>query len=271
MPDARPVGHRELPQAPAPCHLPVTSSPPTREAMDLIPAIDLLDGRVVRLRQGRYDAVTVYHEDPPALAASWRGRARRLHLVDLEGARAGRAVQRDAVQRLVAAFGPGVQVGGGVRSRAAAEGYLELGVDRVVLGTAALRAPELVVELAEAYPGRIILAVDARDGLVATEGWLEQTTTPAIDLVRRCAAYPLAAVLYTDIDRDGMETGPNVERTAALARDGGLPVIASGGVGQLDHLRALAAQPGIAAAIVGRALHEGRFTLEQALAAAGDA
>lgn len=235
--------------------------------MDLIPAIDLLAGQAVRLRQGRYDQVTVYAEDPVALAATWRDRTPRLHVVDLEGARAGLAVQRDVVKRLVAAFGPGVQIGGGVRTRAACESYLELGVDRVVLGTAALRAPELVAELALAHPHRIVLAVDARGGMVATEGWLEQSATPALDVVRRFASLPIAAVLYTDIERDGMETGPNVEQTASLARDGGLPVIASGGVGTLTHLRSLAPHPGIVAAIVGRALHEGRFSLEAATAA----
>ncbi|MBN2191916.1 MAG: 1-(5-phosphoribosyl)-5-[(5-phosphoribosylamino)methylideneamino]imidazole-4-carboxamide isomerase [Polyangiaceae bacterium] len=235
--------------------------------MELIPAIDLLAGQAVRLRQGRYDAVTVYSDDPAGLAALWRGRASRLHVVDLEGARAGQAVQRDLVQRLVSAFGPGVEVGGGVRNRAAFESYLALGVERVVLGTMALRSPELVGELAETHPGRVVLAVDARAGRVATEGWLEQSTTLAIDLVRAFAHLPIAAVLYTDIERDGMETGPNIEQTAALARDGGLPVIASGGVGTLEHLRALAPCPGVAAAIVGRALHEGRFSLEAALEA----
>jgi phosphoribosylformimino-5-aminoimidazole carboxamide ribotide isomerase len=236
--------------------------------MELIPAIDLLDGKAVRLRQGRYEDVTVYAEDPAALAGSWSGRAPRLHVVDLEGARVGQAVQGDLVRRLVDAFGPGVQVGGGVRSRAAVESYFELGVDRVVLGTAALQDPELVRAAAEAYPGRVIVAVDARAGRIATHGWQEQSERLALDLVRELSALPLAPVLYTDIDRDGMETGPNIAQTARLASEGGLPVIASGGVGTLDHLRALAGYPNIAGAIVGRALHEARFTLEEAVAAA---
>jgi phosphoribosylformimino-5-aminoimidazole carboxamide ribotide isomerase len=236
--------------------------------MDLIPAIDLLGGQAVRLRQGRYDDVTVYSDDPAALAASWAGRAPRLHVVDLEGARAGRAVQGDLVRRLVEAFGTGVQVGGGVRSREALESYLELGVERVVLGTAALQDPELVHAAALAHPGQVIVAVDARAGRIATHGWRQQSQRLALDLVKELSSLPLAPVLYTDIDRDGMETGPNIEHTARLARDGGLPVIASGGVGTLEHLRALATYPNIVGGIVGRALHEGRFTLEEAVAAA---
>ncbi|MFC1641213.1 1-(5-phosphoribosyl)-5-[(5-phosphoribosylamino)methylideneamino]imidazole-4-carboxamide isomerase [Myxococcota bacterium] len=234
--------------------------------MDLIPAIDLLDGRAVRLRQGWYDQVTIYHDDPVDLARQWQGRARRLHVVDLEGARAGRPVQKDWVQAVVRAFGAGVQVGGGIRSLATLREYLALGVDRVVLGTAAIREPELVCRAAEEHPHRVILAVDARDGQVAVEGWLEQSTRQAIDLVRQFASLPLAAVLYTDIERDGTQVGPNVAQTALLARSAGLPVIASGGVGTLAHLVALRNEPEISAVIVGRALHEGCFTLEEAVA-----
>jgi len=236
--------------------------------MQLIPAIDLLGGKVVRLRQGRYDEVTVYHADPAALARAWSAEVDRLHVVDLEGARGGSAVQTELVCAIVASFGRGVQVGGGVRSFAALRSYFELGVERVVLGTAALSDPELVERAAEAYPGRVIVAVDARGGMVATEGWLEQSSVPAIDLVRRLSTLPLGAVLYTDIERDGMEVGPNVAETMRLGREGGVPVIASGGVGTLDHLRALARLPGIVGAIVGRALHERRFTLAEALEAA---
>lgn len=235
--------------------------------MEVIPAIDLLDGQAVRLTKGRFDAVTVYSDDPAALAASWRGLAPRLHVVDLEGSRQGRAVQRDLVRALVDAFGPGVQVGGGVRTFEAVESYVELGVERVVLGSAALRDPELVRRAARAYPQRIILAVDARNGFVATEGWLEQSETRAVDLVRQFEGEELAAVLYTDIERDGTQVGPNVVETARLAADGGVPVIASGGVGTLEHIAQLAQQPGIAAAIVGRALHERNFTVEEAVRA----
>jgi phosphoribosylformimino-5-aminoimidazole carboxamide ribotide isomerase len=236
--------------------------------MELIPAIDLLGGQAVRLRQGRYDQVTVYHADPAALAAAWSAEVGRVHVVDLEGARRGSGVQTELVRAIVASFGRGVQVGGGVRSFAALRGYFELGVERVVLGTAALSDPELLERAAEAYPGRVIVAVDARGGMVATKGWLEQSSVLAVDLVKRVSALPLAAVLYTDIERDGMEVGPNFGETARLGREGGLPVIASGGVGTLEHLRALAREPGVVGAIVGRALHEGRFTLAQAREAA---
>jgi len=238
--------------------------------MDVIPAIDLIDGKAVRLKQGRYDQVTTYAEPPEAIAAEWKRVVRRLHVVDLEGAKAGRAVQAEAVRRIVDAFGPGVQVGGGIRSFEAARSYLELGVDRIVLGTAAIRDPELVRRLAESHPGRVIVAVDAKGGFVATDGWLDVSERRAVDVVRDVGALPIAAVLYTDIQRDGMETGPNVTETARLADETGVPVIASGGVGTLEHLGALArASKGIVAAIVGRALHERRFSLEEAVRAAG--
>jgi phosphoribosylformimino-5-aminoimidazole carboxamide ribotide isomerase len=237
--------------------------------LEVIPALDLLDGKAVRLRQGKYDQVTIYDDQPNVVAAEWSGRVRRVHVVDLDGAKQGKPVQKVLVRKVVASFGAGVQVGGGVRSMAAVDQYFDLGVDRLVLGTAAIRDPELVQAAAAAYPGRIIVAVDARNGNVATDGWLDQSEKRAIDLVREIAPLGLAAVLYTDIDRDGTEVGPNVDATATLARDGGVPVIASGGVGKLEHIQALAqAGSKIVGAIVGRALHEQRFTLEEAVAAA---
>jgi phosphoribosylformimino-5-aminoimidazole carboxamide ribotide isomerase len=237
--------------------------------MELIPAIDLLDGKAVRLRQGRYDDVTVYEGAPDALAREWSGTVSRLHVVDLEGARAGSPIQRELVRRITAAFGRGVQVGGGVRSFESLSAYFELGVERVVLGTAAIRDPALVRRAAEAFPGRVIVAVDAHGGYVATDGWLEKSDRLAVDLVRELAALPIAAVLYTDIERDGTEVGPNVTETARLARETGVPVIASGGVGTLQHLRALSgAWAGIVGAIVGRALHEQRFSLAEGKRAA---
>jgi phosphoribosylformimino-5-aminoimidazole carboxamide ribotide isomerase len=242
--------------------------------MNVIPSIDLLDGKVVRLMKGNYDAVTVYSSEPAAVARAWRGLSPILHVVDLEGARHGRAVQTDAVRAIVGAFGPGVQVGGGVRSMQAVESYLELGVDRAVMGTAAIANPELVTQAAERFPGRVIVAVDARQGMVATAGWLEQSELPAIDVVRGFANLPLFAVLYTDIDRDGTEIGPNIEHTARLGEQGGVAVIASGGVGTLAHLEELArrAKTGhIVGAIVGRALHEKRFSLAEAIDAVRNA
>ena len=238
--------------------------------MQLWPAIDLFRGQAVRLHQGDYDKVTVYHADPVAHAASWRGVARHLHVVDLEGARAGMPVQLDLVRGIVRAFGTGVEVGGGVRDRATIDAYLEVGAERVVLGTAAIRDPALVRDAAAAHPGRLVLALDARDGLVATDGWLSVSTRQASEVVRELAELPLAAILYTDILRDGTRVGPNVEATARLAEEGGLPVLASGGVATLDDLRRLAGYPGIAGAIVGRALYERAFTLEEAVAVAPD-
>jgi phosphoribosylformimino-5-aminoimidazole carboxamide ribotide isomerase len=233
--------------------------------MDLWPAIDLFRGEAVRLHQGDYDKVTVYHSDPVALAASWRGIATHLHVVDLEGARSGRRIEGELVRRIIDAFGPGVEVGGGVRDRRAIESYLGLGADRVVLGTAAIRDQVLVREAAAAHPGRIVLALDAKDGLVATDGWLAVSTRAAADVVRELADLPIAAILYTDIARDGTRTGPNIEATARLAKEGGLPVLASGGIAKLDDLRRLATHPGIAGAIVGRALYEKAFTIEEAV------
>jgi phosphoribosylformimino-5-aminoimidazole carboxamide ribotide isomerase len=233
----------------------------------VVPAIDLLDGKSVRLRQGRYDDVTVYDEDPAARARGWRGKVGLLHVVDLEGARSGAPMQRDAVERILRAFGGDVQVGGGVRTRESFGAYRALGATRVVLGSAAVSDPALVRALAVDEPGRVVVAVDARDGYVATEGWTRATRVRAVDLVRALADVPLAGVLYTDVARDGTGVGPNLEATAELAALASVPVIASGGVGSLGHLRALADR-GVSACIVGRALYEGAFTLEQAVEAA---
>lgn len=236
--------------------------------MIVIPAIDLLDGKCVRLLKGRYDRVTTYPEAPAVIAARWSKLVPILHVVDLEGARAGHAVQRESVRRIRDAFGPGLEVGGGVRSLEAVESYLALGVERVVLGTAAVKDPALVERAANAHPGRIVIALDALDGKVAIEGWEEASDQSVLGLAQKLDPLPLAGILYTDIDRDGTEVGPNLERTSELARATRHPVIASGGVGTLDHVKALARTGGIHGAIIGRALHEGRFTLEDALDAA---
>ena len=238
--------------------------------MEIIPSIDLLDGKVVRLHKGNYDAVTVYGDNAAAVARSWRGLVARLHVVDLEGARSGVAASANEVRRIVDSFGPGVQLGGGVRSLETLRAYMQAGVERVVVGTAALVNPELLEQAAREFEGRVILAVDGRQGRVATHGWHEQSDLRALDVVRSRAHLPLAAVLYTDIERDGTEVGPNITETARLGRDGGLPIIASGGVGTLAHLKqlaAVAAQGNIVGAIIGRALHEKRFSLSEAVEA----
>jgi phosphoribosylformimino-5-aminoimidazole carboxamide ribotide isomerase len=237
--------------------------------MIVVPAIDLLGGKAVRLHQGDYAKVTVFDDDPARRARSFAGKAKRLHVVDLEGARTGSPVARELVKAIMAAFGGPVQMGGGVRTREAFEACLALGADRVVLGTAAVRDEALVRGLAVAHPGRVVLAVDAKDGKVATDGWEKTSDVTALDLARRFAGLPVAAILYTDVARDGTRVGPNVEATAHLARESGFPVIASGGIGALDDLRALAKHAGIESAIVGRAIYDGAFTLEDAALAAG--
>jgi phosphoribosylformimino-5-aminoimidazole carboxamide ribotide isomerase len=234
----------------------------------VVPAIDLLGGEAVRLMQGRYDQVTVFDSDPPARAGAWRGKVPWLHVVDLEGARAGRPLQRDAVRAIVEAFGAGVQVGGGVRTRESFDAYRALGASRIVLGSAAVTDAPLVRAIAIEHPGAVVLAVDARDGLVAVDGWTQATRVRATDLVRSFSDVPLAAVLYTDVARDGTRVGPNVEATAEIAACTPVPVMASGGVGSLADLRALSGR-GIGACIVGRALYEGVFTLDEAVEAAG--
>jgi len=233
----------------------------------LVPAIDLLDGGVVRLHRGDYARVTKYAIDPVAHAASLRGKVERLHLVDLDGARSGRSSQRAVVAAVCAAFGPGVQVGGGVRDRAAAEALFEVGASRVVVGTSAVKDPSFVRALAEAHPGAVILAVDAKDGRVAIDGWTEASSFAAIDVARRFDGTPIDSLLYTDVSRDGTRVGPAVEATIALARESARPVLASGGIGALDHLRALRDASGVLGVIVGRALLDGVFSVEEAVSA----
>jgi len=238
-------------------------------AFELIPAIDLLGGRCVRLAQGEYDAATVYGDDPAAVAARFAAAGiRRLHVVDLDGAKAGRPVNGAAVRGILAAVKPvPVQLGGGLRTLASVEECLALGLERVILGTIALRDPALVRESARRFPGRVAVGIDARDGRVAVEGWTETSELAAEDLARRFEDAGVAAIVYTDIARDGMLTGPNLEATAALAAHVRIPVIASGGVGSLDDVRRAAAlaSRGVAGVIVGRALYTGAVDLAAAL------
>ncbi len=236
--------------------------------MDVVPAIDLLDGKAVRLKQGRYDDVTVYSDDPASVARRFRAHTERLHVVDLAGAKAGAPVQIETIRAIAREnAGGALQIGGGVRTREALEAYLALGARRVVLGTAAVKDPALVRSLATAHPGVVVVAVDAKDGFVATEGWTEVSRMSAVDVVLGLADAPIAAVLYTDVARDGTGSGPNVAATAALAARSPFPVIASGGVATVAHLRALAEIPNVESAIVGRALYDGSLSIEEAVAA----
>jgi phosphoribosylformimino-5-aminoimidazole carboxamide ribotide isomerase len=233
--------------------------------MLVIPAIDLRGGHCVRLRQGNFDQETVFGDDPASMAQRWESDgAARIHLVDLDGAREGRPVNVDAVRQIVARVQVPCQLGGGIRDEATIAAWLEAGIERVVVGTQALRDPEWFAHMARAYPERLLLGIDARNGMVATEGWLETSSTPALSLARRFEDLPIAGIIYTDIARDGTLEGPNLEAMAAMAEAVRTPVIASGGVGTLEDLDRLAKLP-VAGCIVGRALYDGRFQLSAAL------
>ena len=239
--------------------------------MILYPAIDLKDGACVRLRRGEMADATVYSDDPGAQARAWQqAGCAWLHVVDLTGAFAGRPVNRAAVDSILAAATVPVQLGGGIRDMAGVAHWLEAGVRRVILGSAAVKNPALVRDACRAYPGRIAVGIDARDGIVATEGWAESSGIAALDLALRFEDSGVSAVIYTDIARDGMLGGLNLAATLDLASRLRTPVIASGGVGSLDDLRALAeaahGAPGtIDGVIVGRALYDGRIDLADAL------
>ncbi len=240
--------------------------------MIVFPAIDLKAGQVVRLAEGDMARATIYGDDPAAQALLFAAAgAEHLHVVDLDGSFAGRAENREAVEAILKAFPGHVQLGGGIRTPVAVDGWFDLGVSRVVMGTAALNDPDFVKDMARAYPGGIVVAVDARDGMVATQGWAEVSDVPAADLARRFEDAGVAAILFTDIGRDGMLGGCNIDATVELAHRVDLPVIASGGVKGLDDIRMLALQAGagLEGVITGRALFEGRLDLAAAIAMAG--
>jgi phosphoribosylformimino-5-aminoimidazole carboxamide ribotide isomerase len=238
-------------------------------SFELIPAIDLLEGKAVRLSQGRYDEATIYDSDPAKVAARFAmAGVRRLHVVDLEGAKHGRPIQGIVIKRILDVVGSvPVQLGGGLRTLEGVDTALGWGLDRVILGTAALRDPNLVKKAAGKYPGRVVVGIDAREGRVAVEGWLEASETTAVDLARRFEDAGVAAIVYTDIARDGMLTGPNIDATAALAASIGIPVIVSGGVATNEDVIEAARfrDKGICGVIVGRAIYTGGVDLEAAL------
>ncbi len=237
--------------------------------MIIFPAIDLKAGEVVRLAEGDMDRATTYGDDPAAQAKVFaEAGAQHLHVVDLDGSFAGEGRNVEAVKAILEAFPGHVQLGGGIRDAAGVEGWFELGVARVVMGSAALKDPEFVKDMAREWEGGIVVAVDAKDGMVATEGWAEVSDVPVVDLARRFEDAGVASLLFTDIGRDGLLKGVNIDATLELAQQVDIPVIASGGVKGLDdiHVLSLNAHFGIEGVITGRALYEGKLDLATAIA-----
>ncbi|MFU0842229.1 MAG: 1-(5-phosphoribosyl)-5-[(5-phosphoribosylamino)methylideneamino] imidazole-4-carboxamide isomerase [Burkholderia sp.] len=240
--------------------------------MLLIPAIDIKNGRCVRLRQGDLkNNITVYSDDPVAVARRWADKgAERLHIVDLDGAASGKPVNAPLIRDIIDEVGGEMEIelGGGLRSLDQIESYTDAGVSYAVIGTAAIRVPGFLHEACSNFGGQIIVALDAKNGFVATDGWQSTSHTKVTDIAKKFDAYGVAGILYTDISRDGMLTGCNVEATAALAREVSAPVIASGGIRDLDDIRRLLAveSDGVAGAVLGRSLYEGTLSFEEALA-----
>jgi len=237
--------------------------------MIVIPAIDLKEGKCVRLEQGLMEKDTVFNDDPGAQASVWQDQgARLLHIVDLDGAFAGEPKNRAAIESIVKALTIPTQLGGGIRDIPTIEAYLDMGIDRVIIGTAAQRNPEFVQEACTRFPGRVVVGIDAKNGMVAVQGWAEVTGVTAIELARRFEGFGVSAIIYTDISRDGMMQGPNIEATCALAESISIPVIASGGVSSLQDISNLMAveKSGVTGVITGKAIYTGAINLAEAIA-----
>ena len=237
--------------------------------MEVIPAIDLRGGQCVRLHQGDFERETVFSDDPLAMARRWQEQGgQRLHLVDLDGAASGQPAHLEIISAITAALDIPVQVGGGIRSAATARAWLEAGVERVVIGTAAVRDPGMVQDVCRKHgSARVVVAVDARDGIVAVQGWTESSQVSVLELARRMSGLGVVRLLYTDIARDGMLTGPDLETNAQLVQETGMAVLASGGVASVEDIRLLA-PTGVEGVVVGRALYTGAVSLPDAMAAA---
>ncbi len=243
-------------------------------AFEAIPAVDLKGGRCVRLKQGRMEDETVFGDDPLAMALRWQEMgARRLHVVDLDGAVGGRPANAPAIAAICRGLNIPVQLGGGIRGLEGLQAALELGVDRAILGTLAARDPELALTAARRFPGQVVIGIDARDGLVAVQGWTEQSGLHFLELAARFDIPEVAAIVFTDISRDGMHSGPNLDSTRQLCQHVSVPVIAAGGVHDLADVRRLTAMKpfGLAGFITGRAIYEGTLDLAQALELAAQA
>ena len=236
--------------------------------MIVIPAIDLKDGKCVRLEQGLMERDTVFNDNPGAQARAWQDQgAELLHIVDLDGAFAGEPKNRAAIEAIVRAVSIPTQLGGGIRDIATIEAYLALGISRVIIGTAAQRNPELVKEACLKFPGRIVVGIDAKNGMVAVQGWAEVTGITAVDLARKFEGFGVAAIIYTDISRDGMLQGPNLEATRQLAESISIPVIASGGLSTLQDIKNLLTveSSGVIGVITGKAIYTGAINLAEAI------
>ena len=237
--------------------------------MLVIPAIDLKEGKCVRLEQGLMDKDTVFNDNPAAQARAWQDQgAELLHIVDLDGAFAGEPKNRFAIEAIIKAITIPSQLGGGIRDIATIEAYLAIGLSRVIIGTAAQRNPELVREACNRFPGRIVVGIDAKNGMVAVQGWAEVTDITAVDLARKFEGFGVSAIIYTDINRDGMLQGPNLEATRTLAESVSIPIIASGGVSSLKDIENLMAieSCGVTGVITGKAVYTGAIKLAEAVA-----
>ncbi len=236
--------------------------------MIVIPAIDLKEGKCVRLEQGLMDRDTVFNDDPAAQALEWQAQgAELLHIVDLDGAFAGEPKNRSAIEAIIKAIAIPAQLGGGIRDIPTIEAYLGLGLARVIIGTAAQRNPELVREACAKFPGRIVVGIDARDGMVAVQGWAEVTGITAVELAKKFEGFGVSAIIYTDISRDGMLQGPNIDATRTLAESVAIPVIASGGVSSLKDIKNLMGieASGVSGVITGKAVYTGAIRLSEAI------
>jgi len=239
--------------------------------MLVIPAIDLKEGKCVRLREGKMDEETIFSDDPLSTAASWFSQgAELLHIVDLDGAVSGKPMNQEIIFDIASQFPEKrIQVGGGIRNFQTASQYLEQGIERVIMGTAAVEDPEMLREFCNSYPNRLVLGIDALHGQVKTQGWLKGSSITPLELVKDFDGEPIAAVIFTDISKDGMMSGPNVKATLELAKQTDIPVIASGGVSSLEHLKQLSNENILFGAICGRALYESAFTYSEALEVVG--
>jgi len=234
--------------------------------MQIIPAIDLKDGQCVRLRQGKFSEVTVYYKNPEEAAIRWQNEGTKvLHVVDLDGAKKGCISNLSSIKKIREVFHGAIEVGGGIRKKEDIELLLNSGIDRVILGTIAVENPDFVKEVCKIFPDRIIAGIDARDGYVAVKGWIELTKIRATELAQRMQNYGIWGIIYTDISRDGMLTGPNIEATKALVDSLTIPVIASGGVSSIEDIKKLAKIQNLWGVIVGKALYSGTIKLSEAI------